>query len=113
MAVTVGLPSVMEETPCLSNSTFSVDMNVSGVVSKPATVTVVYGGATQTGTVRNDLIHLGLTGAPPTLTSSNEAHYTVTGVCDSSIKEPVVLTVDESSNNGKCFLHQQYIFGQC
>ena len=79
------------------------EVDASSVTSKPnATIRVVYGGESAgesaTLTVVNQLIFLGLAdgATPPAVNAGNEANYTVTGVCDSSIVESVVLTVDES-----------------
>ena len=46
--VTVGTPDVVQSADCLSNSSFSVRMDVSEVVSNPAAVLVTYGAQEQT-----------------------------------------------------------------
>ena len=97
---TVGTPDVVQSADCLSNGSFSVSMNVSEVVSNPAAVLVTYGAQEQTTTVINELIHLGLTGTPPRLTTANQSVYTLVGTCNSAVIGPVTLTVTETSVDG-------------
>ena len=98
--VTVGTPDVMQSADCLSNSSFSVSMDVSEVVANPATVLVTYGTQEQTATVINELIHLGLAGAPPRLTGANQSAYTLVGTCNSAVSGQVTLAVTETNASG-------------
>ena len=104
VAVTMGTPDVtVVNVDCGNNNRFVGEVDASNVTSKPnATIRVVYGGESAIVTVVNQLIFLGLAdgATPPAVTSANEANYTVTGVCDSSIAGSVVLTVDANSSNG-------------
>ena len=92
--VTMGAPDVTAIVDCFVDSTFSVVINASDIVSKPvATVVVTYGEQEQAATVINELIYLALTGNLLPLTGANQNAYTLTGVCKSALMASVTLTV--------------------
>ena len=91
---TIGTPNVDQPLICDdAQKTFSISLDARDITSRPdATITVTYGGDTETAKVANNILRLRVD-APEPLTTTNEGTYPVSGTCNPDILEQVKVTL--------------------
>ena len=102
---TIGTPNVDKTLTCDdAQKTFSVSLDASGITSPDATITVSYGDDTKDTTVTNNIPQLEVNplsidiGFLLPLNLANAATYSVTGDCDSTIIDLVVISMIDEDN---------------
>ena len=80
-------------------NTFSININATGVVSNPVSMTVTHGTQSEVIEVPNEIVSLSIdTGSLLPLNLANAATYSVTGDCDSTITELVFISMIDEDN---------------
>ena len=79
-------------------NTFSININATGVVSNPVSMTVTHGTQSEVIEVPNETNSLRIGASLPPINLSNAATYAVTGDCDSTNTDEVSVSMSDGDN---------------